>query len=246
MTPAQRPPRLLLVNGDGIGIDSLERALTEARFVVVTCTGFPAGQQLLQHDHTWELIVINGDPADPHLHAFCGLPERQRTTIPVLVLGPAPGGSGTLANGLISSEGARVLALEAGADDVLLHPFGLPECLARCRALIRRHQLLSGAPSTLCCGPIEMVVEEHLVRRAGAPVNLSPREFRLLQFLLEHQGRIWHREELLRRVWGEWEALDLDPKTVDVHIHWLRLKLEEDPSRPRLITTVRGRGYRLG
>lgn len=240
MTPAQRPPRLLLVNGDELGIDSLERALTGAGFVVITCTGFSAGQQLLQHDHTWELIVINGDPADPHLHAFCGVPERQRSAIPVLVLGRAP------ANGSIPSETARVLALEAGADDVLLHPFGLPECLARCRALIRRHQLLSGAPATLRCGPIEMVVEEHLVRRGGTTVTLSPREFRLLQFLLEHQGRIWHREELLRRVWGEWEALDLDPKTVDVHIHWLRLKLEENPSRPSLITTVRGRGYRLG
>lgn len=240
MTPAQRPPRLLLVNGDELGIDSLERALTGAGFVVITCTGFSAGQQLLQHDHTWELIVINGDPADPHLHAFCGVPERQRSAIPVLVLGRAP------ADGSIPSETARVLALEAGADDVLLHPFGLPECLARCRALIRRHQLLSGAPATLRCGPIEMVVEEHLVRRGGMTVTLSPREFRLLQFLLEHQGRIWHREELLRRVWGEWEALDLDPKTVDVHIHWLRLKLEENPSRPSLITTVRGRGYRLG
>jgi two-component system phosphate regulon response regulator PhoB len=95
-------------------------------------------------------------------------------------------------------------------------------------------------------GPIEMVVEEHLVRRDGQPVTLSPREFRLLQFLMEHQGRVWHREELLSRVWGELEALDFDPKTVDVHIHWLRLKLEADPAHPCLITTVRGRGYCLG
>jgi two-component system phosphate regulon response regulator PhoB len=246
MTPAQQPLRLLLVNGNGIGLDSLERALTGAGFVVITCTGFTAGQQQLQHDHTWDLIVINGDPADPHLQAFCGLPERRRSAIPLLVLGPAPGGPRPLAEGTINSEAARVLALEAGADDVLLQPFGLGECLARCRALIRRHQLVSGTPAILRCGPIEMLVEEHLVRRVGLTVTLSPREFRLLQFLLEHQGRIWHREELLRRVWGEWEALDLDPKTVDVHIHWLRLKLEENPTRPTLITTVRGKGYRLG
>ena len=102
------------------------------------------------------------------------------------------------------------------------------------------------ATTVLSHGPIEMVVEEHLVRRNGEPVALSPREFRLLHFLLEHQGRIWHREELLSRVWGELEALDFDPKTVDVHIHWLRLKLEADPAHPTLITTVRGRGYCLG
>lgn len=91
-----------------------------------------------------------------------------------------------------------------------------------------------------------MVVDTRQVRLHGTPVALSPREFQLLQFLLEHPGRIWHREELLSRVWGEVVALDLDPKTVDVHIHWLRLKLEANPAQPNLITTVRGKGYRLG
>jgi two-component system phosphate regulon response regulator PhoB len=239
MTQPQRPQRLLLVNADGIQPPSpaqapLELTLVEAGFVVVACAGFTDAQQRLQQAMGWDLVVVTGDPSDPDLLAFCGLSGRRGQPNPVLVLGSAAG------------ESARVRALEAGADDVLLQPFGLAECLARCRALIRRHQLASVAANVLSCGPIEMVVEEHLVRRSGMPVTLSPREFRLLQFLLEHQGRIWHREELLRRVWGEWEALDLDPKTVDVHIHWLRLKLEDNPTRPSLITTVRGRGYRLG
>ncbi|MEB3352939.1 MAG: response regulator transcription factor [Cyanobacteriota bacterium] len=239
MTQPQRPQRLLLVNADGLQLPSpaqapLELALVEAGFVVVACAGFTDAQQRLQQEMGWDLIVITGGPSDPDLLAFCSLSDRRGQPSPVLVLGSAAG------------EAARVRALEAGADDVLLQPFGLAECLARCRALIRRHHLASMAAKVLSCGPIEMVVEEHLVRRSGTSVTLSPREFRLLQFLLEHQGRIWHREELLRRVWGEWEALDLDPKTVDVHIHWLRLKLEDNPTRPSLITTVRGRGYRLG
>ena len=82
--------------------------------------------------------------------------------------------------------------------------------------------------------------------RDGAEVSLSPREFRLLHFFLKHPHRIWSRDELLARVWGESEAVELDPKTVDVHIRWLRLKLEENPAQPSLITTVRGQGYRCG
>ena len=77
-------------------------------------------------------------------------------------------------------------------------------------------------------------------------MTLSPREFRLLRFFLEHPSRIWSREQLLARVWGESEAIELDPKTVDVHIRWLRLKLEADPAQPALLTTVRGQGYRCG
>jgi DNA-binding response OmpR family regulator len=82
--------------------------------------------------------------------------------------------------------------------------------------------------------------------RNGVEVTLTPREFRLLHFLMAHPGRPWSRDELLRRVWGDLEALVLDPKTVDVHIRWLRLKLETNPSMPQLITTVRGKGYRCG
>ena len=137
-------------------------------------------------------------------------------------------------------------ALEDGADDVLPSPFGLAECLARCRALVRRHQLGAESSHALRCGQVSMLVEEHRVCRDGAEVSLSPREFRLLHFFLKHPRRIWSRDELLARVWGESEAVELDPKTVDVHIRWLRLKLEENPAQPSLITTVRGHGYRCG
>jgi len=77
-------------------------------------------------------------------------------------------------------------------------------------------------------------------------VDLTPREFRLLEFFLRHPGQILDRDTLLEQVWGECSSFELDPKTVDVHIRWLRIKLEADPASPTLITTVRGRGYRLG
>lgn len=242
MSAQQRLPQLLLVNTTAHS-GPLAEVMGQGGFAVTTADTSADLPSLIGRRGGWDLVVVCGDPGAAAVLQLCRQHQQERQAGPLLVLGH---GAGPQPQTPAQAEAARVQALEAGADDVLLQPYGLPECLARCRALVRRH-LLSGGPTTLLvCGPIEMVVEEHLVRRNGDVVTLSPREFRLLQFLLAHQGRIWHREELLSRVWGEWEALDLDPKTVDVHIHWLRLKLEEDPARPRLITTVRGRGYRLG
>ncbi|MEB3319494.1 MAG: response regulator transcription factor [Cyanobium sp.] len=236
MSPAQRPLRLLLASCDSDPPSALSSAFRQEGFELAVCTGTESLQRQLATADEWDLLVVCGDATEPGILALCRLHRDRSRSVPLLLIGSA---TDTL------QEAARVRALEAGADDVILEPFGLAECLARCRALARRRQQ-SGDPSTvLRCGPIEMVVEEHRVLRDGEDVALSPREFRLLRFLLEHQGRVWHREELLSRVWGELEALDLDPKTVDVHIHWLRLKLESDPARPDLLTTVRGRGYRL-
>jgi two-component system phosphate regulon response regulator PhoB len=244
MTPPQRTLRLLLIEIQPGQCEALGNVLNEGGFGVEAYSAVEAMQQRLMQRSSWDLVIASGDPGSADILALCGERRSQSKGGPLLVLGDSSHHD-QLA-GSSSGEAARVQALEAGADDVLLQPFGLAECLARCRALVRRHQVSRPATTVLSHGPIEMVVEEHLVRRNGEPVTLSPREFRLLQFLLEHQGRIWHREELLSRVWGELEALDFDPKTVDVHIHWLRLKLEADPAHPTLITTVRGRGYCLG
>ena len=236
MNPQQRPLRLLLVTADPPGRPTLRKTFQQEGFFVVTCEGPESLQQHLAQNDDWDLVVVCGDPCAAGVLAACGFQTDRVRAVPLLVIGSTMAATG---------EAARVLALEAGADDVMLEPFGLAECLARCRALARRRQLGGEARTVLRCGPIEMVVVEHRVMRDGRVVALSPREFRLLRFLLEHQGQIWHREDLLSRVWGELESLDLDPKTVDVHIHWLRLKLEADPARPELITTVRGKGYRL-
>lgn len=246
MSGEQPPYRLLLLDRQPCRSEPLQRALIDAGCVVTICSSEEDALAQQSQESGFDLLVIRSEVSERCLELLAPLRRCAHggaAPLPLLVLGPDPNGH---RDGGQRGMTWRVRALEAGADDVLLHPYSLAECVARCRALARRHR--SGQPATtvLRCGPIEMVVEEHQVKRHGTPVNLSPREFRLLQFLLEHQGRPWHREELLSRVWGEWEALDLDPKTVDVHVHWLRLKLEEQPSQPQLLITVRGRGYRLG
>jgi two-component system phosphate regulon response regulator PhoB len=226
----RQPPRLLLLDPCSPPHTPLDDTLVAGGFAVLRSSDADAAARQLSSDGAIDLVVVCTDLDHDQLLRLRSACSAVAHPVPLLLI----------------SGGEPVQALDAGADDVLQRPFGLAELLARCRALVRRRQLVKPVRTLLRCGPIEMVVEEHEVRRHGEPVMLSPREFRLLRFLLEHQRRIWPREELLARVWGELEGPALDPKTVDVHIHWLRLKLEEDPARPRLISTVRGRGYRLG
>lgn len=225
--------RLLLVHADPTAAQRLRHNLAEAGCEVSLCGDPDAAVEQLAAPTPWDLLVLDGSLGD-QAAGLCAQVRLHQAPIPVLMLCPG------------SAEADRVWGLEVGADDVLPAPFGLAECLARCRALVRRHQLGQEATTELRCGPVTMRVEEHRVCRDGQDVSLSPREFRLLQFFLEHPRRIWSRDALLARVWGELEAVELDPKTVDVHIRWLRLKLEADPAQPVLITTVRGQGYRCG
>jgi two-component system phosphate regulon response regulator PhoB len=141
------------------------------------------------------------------------------------------------------SETDRVLGLEVGADDYLIKPFGMRELVARCRALLRR--TASAADSkVLEHANLRLYQEECRVTRDGIEVNLSPKEYRLLELFMQHPRRVWSRDKLLEQVWG----LDYfgDSKTVDVHIRWLREKLEHNPSTPEHLITVRGFGYRFG
>ena len=230
---SQPPIRLLLVHPDPTAGSQLGQAFCAEGFVVRGCLDAAEAAERLADPSAWDLLVVDGSLGEGAA-GLCRQVRRAPLPVPVLMLAAS------------SAEADRIGGLEAGADDVLPFPFGLAECLARCRALVRRHQLGLEPTTVLRCGPVAMLVEEHRVSRDGAEVTLSPREFRLLRFFLEHPRRIWSREQLLVRVWGESEAIELDPKTVDVHIRWLRLKLEEDPARPALLTTVRGQGYRCG
>jgi two-component system phosphate regulon response regulator PhoB len=143
------------------------------------------------------------------------------------------------------SETDRVLGLEVGADDYLVKPFGLRELVARCRALLRRAQQdPSVLPEIYSHANLCLYVNECRVTRDGNDLNLSPKEYKILELFLQHPKRVWSRDQLLEKIWG----IDFvgDTKTVDVHIRWLREKIEEQPSSPELIRTVRGFGYRFG
>jgi DNA-binding response OmpR family regulator len=147
---------------------------------------------------------------------------------------------------LADPERARecVLGLRAGADDVLTRPFQLVELFARIEACLRRRPVPHvHANPTLRFGDVEVDLCDARVAKAGRPVPLSPREFQLLRCLVERAGRPVSRLELLDRAWGE-DATP-SPQTVDVHVAWLRRKLETDPRHPVLIRTVHGIGYVL-
>lgn len=171
-----------------------------------------------------------------------GLPDRDGneiirdirawSTVPILILSAR------------SDEHDRVVALDAGADDYLTKPFGIAELLARTRALLRRARVVSGAEGPVSrFGDIEVDAARRHVTRAGAPVHLTPIEYKLLTLLLANAGRVMTYRELLREVWGPSHANDTH--YLRVYMAGLRRKLEADAARPKHLITAAGVGYRL-
>jgi two-component system, OmpR family, phosphate regulon response regulator PhoB len=182
----------------------------------------------------FDLIIL--DLMLPYISGLdlCRLIRREGNNVPILILSAK------------GSETDRVVGLEVGADDYLTKPFGMRELVARCRALLRRSRRVHLAPSesVLRYQDISLYIEECRVTVRSQEINLSPKEFRILELFMNHPRRVWSREQLLERIWGP--DFMGDSKTVDVHIRWLREKLEDDPSHPRYLQTVRGFGYRFG
>jgi len=138
----------------------------------------------------------------------------------------------------------RVVGLKLGADDYLTKPFDPAELLARVEARLRRVEKGSPAPVVLFqFGNVSIDFEKAEVLKQGARVNLAGRELQLLRYLIDHRGKTLSRDELLQNVW-EYQP-DISTRTVDVHIAWLRQKIEENPQFPKYILTVRGAGYRF-
>jgi two-component system alkaline phosphatase synthesis response regulator PhoP len=138
----------------------------------------------------------------------------------------------------------KVQGLKIGADDYLTKPFEMVELLARIEALLRRGgRTGSEGPDFYDIGPIRVDMRRSEVFRNGVPAVLSTKEFQLLRYLVEHRGKTLSREELLTDVWGYSSAPST--RTVDVHVAWLRQKLEDDPKQPKYILTVHGQGYKF-
>jgi DNA-binding response OmpR family regulator len=146
----------------------------------------------------------------------------------------------------------RVVGLEVGADDYLTKPFSMRELIARVKAQLRRARILREeftksasvtAHETLVFGDLVINLTRREVTRDDKPLQLKPQEYELLVFFAEHKGQMLTREFILERVWG-WDFIG-DSRTVDVHVRWLRQKIEKDPAKPERIVTVRGGGYRF-
>lgn len=185
--------------------------------------------------------VILLDVMLPGLDGFevCRL-LRQEMTTPILMLTAR------------TDEVDRVVGLEIGADDYITKPFSMRELLARIKAQIRRMRMLREVVTTelplpasgpLRFGNLEVDLNRCEVTLAGTPIQLKPKEFELLASLAQHKGQVLSREQLMKAVWG-WEYTG-QSRTVDVHIRWLREKIEVDPGNPQRIVTVRGMGYRF-
>ncbi len=166
---------------------------------------------------------------------------RQEMSVPILMLTAR------------EDEIDRVIGLEIGADDYITKPFSMRELLARVKAHLRRERIIRDDVNTeqkkqsddkkLIFGNLLIDETRHEVLLKGKPLALKPKEFELLLFLAQNRGRALTRDYLLERVWG-WDFTG-NTRTVDVHIRWLREKIEEDPSKPERITTLRGSGYRF-
>lgn len=140
----------------------------------------------------------------------------------------------------------RVVGLEIGADDYVTKPFSMRELMARVKTVLRRTQSgprQDAGEERTQFGEISLDLKRHQVTRGGEPVNLAPKEFDLLRFLMQNPDRVFSRQALLDRVWGP-DAYVGD-RTVDVHVRWIREKIEENPSQPKRILTVRGAGYKF-
>jgi two-component system alkaline phosphatase synthesis response regulator PhoP len=138
----------------------------------------------------------------------------------------------------------KVVGLEVGADDYLTKPFSMHELLARVKALLRRAEMGGSArdlPVHLESGDLVLDILARRVTRAGQPLQLKRREFDLLTYFVRHSGQVLSRDRLLRHVWGYEDAGDT--RTVDVHVRWLRSKIERDPTMPERLQSVRGIGY---
>jgi two-component system phosphate regulon response regulator PhoB len=142
-----------------------------------------------------------------------------------------------------TEEADKIRGLDVGADDYLTKPFSLPELRARVRALLRRTRP-AGAKGRLAFADVVMDLAGRRVTRGGQAVHLGPTEYRLLQFFLQNAGIVFSRDDLLHAVWGS--DINIESRTVDVHIRRLRQALNGDGEQPDLIRTVRSAGYAFG
>lgn len=229
--------RIMVVEDENLIREMIVIALKEEGYEVIASSDGRQALNILQNTEDNETVpdLIILDLMLPQVNGLdiCRLLRYQGNIVPILIVSAK------------ASETDRVLGLEVGADDYLSKPFSMRELIARCRALIRRQRLITQPQSSSReYRDIKMFTQECRVVVRGVEANLSPKEFKLLELFMSYPRRVWSREQLIEQVWG----IDFlgDTKTVDVHIRWLREKIEKDPSQPEYLITVRGFGYRFG
>jgi DNA-binding response OmpR family regulator len=229
--------KILVVEDDKTLLDVLKYNLAKEGYEVVPAVDGVQALELARSERP-DLIIL--DIMLPKLDGFevCRILRKDMTT-PILMLTAKV------------EEIDKVLGLEIGADDYMTKPFSLRELLARVRAMLRRTEMLKEklsfeegtVPPMIKVGNLVIDLARHHVSLGDSILDLSPKEFELLVFLARNRGRAFTRDYLLEKVWGY--DYTGNTRTVDVHIRWLRRKLEGDPAHPQRLLTVRGFGYKL-
>jgi two-component system OmpR family response regulator len=229
--------KVLIVEDDQTLLEVLQYNLSKEGYKVLAATG---GVQALEVARQQEPDLIVLDIMLPDLDGFevCRI-LRKEMTMPILMLTAKVG------------EVDKIVGLELGADDYMTKPFSLRELLARIRAMLRRTEIIhqdllakeGGSPHSLKSGNLEIDFTRHQVKLGDSLLNLTPKGFDLLAFLVRNRGRAFTREQLLEKVWG-YDYVG-DTRTVDVHIRWLRREIEAEPDSPCRLLTVHGVGYKF-
>lgn len=221
--------KILLVEDDATLRETLAYNLIKEGYKVLTAADGVAGLEMGRVEAP-DLIVL--DVMLPGLDGLSVCRILHQETDPPIILLTAR-----------SSEIDKIIGLESGADDYITKPFSLGEFLARIRVALRRHHQVQVRTSDLIGGDLVIDLIGRKVKKADQPIKLSHKEFDLLVELVRNKGTALSRDLLLTKVWGYDYAGGV--RTVDVHIRWLREKIEEDPSNPQYIQTIRGIGYRF-
>lgn len=240
MASSDRPTVLVVDDEENIR-EAIAFTLRREGFEVLeAATGYEA---VTQSERNPDVVVL-----DIMLPGIDGLEVLRRirasSNVPVLMLSAK------------GDEIDRVVGLEIGADDYITKPFAMRELIARIRAVVRRvgmsNDLTEPSPqrqnvrqsgTSIVAGSLDIDTATRTVTNRGQQVDLNPKEFDLLSYFARHPGVVMTRDALLREVWGY--EYRVDTRTVDVHVRWLRTKLEADPAVPTMLVTVRGAGYRF-
>ena len=223
------PDVILVVEDEPDMAETIVRALEWGGYQTVTAADGREALERVQSDHP-DLVLL-----DLMLPKIAGLDVcseiREHSEVPIVMLTARV------------AEDDRVEGLTRGADDYVTKPFRVRELCARIAAVLRRSRHWDEAEEALEVGDLRIRPAAREVSVGGELVELTPKEFELLEYLARNADSVLSRERILGRIWGEDQYLD--ERTLDVHIRWLREKIEEDPSDPKRLVTVRGVGYKL-
>ncbi len=229
--------KILVVEDEQALRETLVYNLERQKYTVIACADGESAVKIAREEKP-DLLIL--DLMLPKLDGFeiCRI-LRPEMNAPILMLTAR------------DDEIDKVLGLELGADDYITKPFSMRELLARVKAQLRRVRLIRQETAgdeatpheTIQLGDLNLDLARREVQKDGKNLTLKPKEFELLVYFARHKGRLVSRDQILEQVWG-WDFSG-ESRTVDVHVSWLREKIEKNPAKPERIVTVRGAGYRF-